>query len=111
MGEHVTRPSFFTPSRVVDLSQAWKSVVNFLLAGLLMDWKYVQHPSCPTNLSAGSARNSSSEIEKLTTGQLSAVRPAAAYSLKKGTLVSPLSVLMTQALPPAANCLISATIC
>ena len=43
-----------------------------------------------------------SEIENETTGQDSAVRPEAAYSLKKGTLVSPFRVLTTAAPPPAA---------
>src|SRR5436190_12475973 len=99
------------PGTEVFLSHAWKSETNFLLAGVLIDWKYVQQPSWPTSLSAGRPRNSSSEIENETTGQVSAVRPEAAYSLKKGTLVSPFSVEITQASPEAANCLISATIC
>src|SRR5688500_8634143 len=99
------------PGTLAVLSHAWKSETNFLFAGDLMDWKYVQQPSCPTSCLAGRPRNSSSEMENEQTGTVSALRPAAAYSLKKGTLVSPLRVLITQAFPPAANCLISATIC
>src|SRR5258708_6964116 len=111
MGEQVTRPSFTRPGALDSESHFLKAATNFLLAGVGTVMKYVQQPSWPTNCLAGRPRNSSSEIEKLQTGQSSAVRPAAAYSLKKGTLVSPLSVLITQAFPPAANCLISATIC
>src|SRR5688500_19724467 len=111
MGEHVTRPSFTMPGTELFFSHAWKSDTNFLLAGELIDWKYVQQPSWPTSLSAGRPRNSSSEIENDTTGHVSALRPDAAYSLKNGTLVSPFNVLITAAPPPAANCLISATIC
>src|SRR6267154_3463292 len=108
MGEQVTRPSFTMPGTVLDLSHAWKSATNFLFAGDLIVWKYVQQPSWPTSCLAGRPRNSSSEMENEHTGQVSAVRPAAAYSLKNGTLVSPFNVLITHALPPAANCLISA---
>src|SRR5262245_20341993 len=111
MGEQVTRFSFTMPGTVLFLSQAWKSPTNFLFAGVLIDWKYVQQPSWPTSWAAGRPRNSSSEIEKETTGHFSAVRPAAAYSLKNGTFVSPLRVEITQASPEAANCLISAMIC
>src|ERR1044071_4272979 len=111
MGEQVTRFSFTRPGTLLLASQLLKSATNFLFAGVFSDWKYVQQPSWPTSLSAGRPRNSSSEIENETTGHVSAVRPDAAYSLKNGTFVSPLSVLITAAPPPAANCLISATIC
>src|SRR4051812_12910016 len=111
MGEQVTRPSFTMPAVLEFFSQAWKFATNFLFAGVFRDWKYVQQPSCPTSLSAGRPRNSSSEIENETTGQVSAVRPDAAYSLKNGTFVSPFRVEITHASPEAANCLISAMIC
>ena len=39
IGEHITRPSFFTPSALVVLSQASHSARNFLFAGDLMLWK------------------------------------------------------------------------
>jgi methyl-accepting chemotaxis protein len=39
IGEQVTRPSLTTPGALVVLSHAWKSATNFLLAGVLMDWK------------------------------------------------------------------------
>jgi len=48
-------------------------------------------------------------MEKEITGQFSEVSPALANSLKNGTFVSPFSVLMMQALPPALNFLMDAT--
>src|SRR5688572_7592663 len=97
IGLQVTRPLAsmpltvsITPVTLGDLSQAWKSLTNFLFSGVLIDMKYVQQPRCPTKSFAGKPRNSSSEIEKETTGQFSDVRPALANSLKNGTFVSPL---------------------
>src|SRR5882672_10058194 len=91
------------------LTQPRKSFTNLVFSGDLMDMKYVQQPRWPTSCFAGSPRNSSSEIENETTGQFSEVRPALANSLKNGTFVSPLRVLMTHAWPAAANFLIAAT--
>src|SRR5882672_1108196 len=91
------------------LTQPRKSFTNLVFSGDLMDMKYVQQPRWPTRSFAGRPRNSSSEIENETTGQFSEVSPALANSLKNGTLVSPFSVLITQALPAAENFLIAAT--
>ena len=87
-----------------------------VLDELLVLGSVQRHEVCPaTELADKILRRKTTEFilgyEKDTTGQSSALRPAAAYSLKNGTFVSPLSVLITQASPLAANCLISPTIC
>src|SRR5258706_9979960 len=101
---------YCTPVTLGALIHAMKSLTNFVFSCDLIDMKYVQQPRWPTRSLAGRPRNSSSEMENETTGQFSEVKPALANSLKNGTLVSPFSVLITQALPPAANFLMAATI-